>query len=223
MALESGTKISNLVQDNPPGTDQVAQGDDHIRLIKGVLKASFPSDVAVQIPDTTGHKGDVLTVSEDETSTEWLGAGGVQILSQVWHKIGDASPIRTYSNGWEDLGDFSTGTTTFQVIPSSPTSSILYDVSGFANIVGNQPSGRLSLRLWDTTNDALIGEEFNIIGFMHIDDLDNFEIESGFSWKWQDSSHSASPFTVSIQALVTNPEDTMGHISKASILVTETG
>ncbi len=222
MALESGTKISQLVQDNPPGTDQVAQGDDHIRLIKGVLKASFPSDVAVQIPDIAGHKGDVLTVSEDETSTEWSGAGGVQILSQVWHKIADASVIRTYSNGWEDLGDFSTGTTTFQVIPSSPTSSILYDVSGFANIFGNQASGRLSLRLWDTTNNALIGEEFRLIGYLHIDDIGTFEIESGFSWKWQDSSHSASPFTVSVQAFITVPEDTQGQITKTSILVTET-
>ena len=71
MALESGTKISNLVQDNPPGTDQVAQGDDHIRLIKGVLKASFPSDVAVQIPDITDKAGAHLAVTEDGLSTEW--------------------------------------------------------------------------------------------------------------------------------------------------------
>jgi len=48
MALESASYISGLVSANPPGTDAISQGDDHIRLIKTVLKASLPNvDAAI--------------------------------------------------------------------------------------------------------------------------------------------------------------------------------
>lgn len=44
MALETGTYISDLVPTNPVGaTDTKAQGDDHIRLIKSTLQATFPN------------------------------------------------------------------------------------------------------------------------------------------------------------------------------------
>jgi microcystin-dependent protein len=43
MALETGTYISDLVPANPLGSDQIAYADDHIRLIKATLKASFPN------------------------------------------------------------------------------------------------------------------------------------------------------------------------------------
>lgn len=44
MALESATFISQLVATNPVGaTDPKAQGDDHLRLIKGVLQSQFPT------------------------------------------------------------------------------------------------------------------------------------------------------------------------------------
>lgn len=42
MSLESGTYIQDLQQTNPPGTDKKKQGDDHLRLIKTVLKNTFP-------------------------------------------------------------------------------------------------------------------------------------------------------------------------------------
>lgn len=43
MAIETATFISGLVSANPPGTDALGQADDHIRLIKGVLKNTFPN------------------------------------------------------------------------------------------------------------------------------------------------------------------------------------
>lgn len=42
MGLETGTTISQLDSSWPLGSDQKAQGDDHLRLIKAVLKAQFP-------------------------------------------------------------------------------------------------------------------------------------------------------------------------------------
>lgn len=41
MSLETGTKIKDLISSNPPGGDPASQGDDHIRLIKAVLKSQF--------------------------------------------------------------------------------------------------------------------------------------------------------------------------------------
>jgi hypothetical protein len=43
LALETATFISDLVSTNPSGTDQVAQSDDHLRLIKAAIKATFPN------------------------------------------------------------------------------------------------------------------------------------------------------------------------------------
>ena len=43
MALESATYINGLVTTNPTSTDALAQADDHLRLIKTTLKATFPN------------------------------------------------------------------------------------------------------------------------------------------------------------------------------------
>lgn len=42
MSLETGTTISQLDSSNPTISDPVSQGDDHLKLIKAVLKAQFP-------------------------------------------------------------------------------------------------------------------------------------------------------------------------------------
>ncbi len=43
MALETGTFISDLVATNPTGSDALAFADDHIRLVKSTIKATFPN------------------------------------------------------------------------------------------------------------------------------------------------------------------------------------
>lgn len=42
MSLESATYIADLITTNPDATDQVKQGDDHLRLLKSVLQTSLP-------------------------------------------------------------------------------------------------------------------------------------------------------------------------------------
>ncbi|MBM3272837.1 hypothetical protein FJY94_06265, partial [Candidatus Kaiserbacteria bacterium] len=42
MGLETGTYLNDLVATNPLATDQKQYGDDHLRLIKSVLKTTFP-------------------------------------------------------------------------------------------------------------------------------------------------------------------------------------
>lgn len=55
MALETGNYISDLVAANPADTDGKSEGDDHIRLIKKVLKNTFPG--------LTGSFGGVISLN----------------------------------------------------------------------------------------------------------------------------------------------------------------
>ena len=43
MALETGSYIDSLNAANPASTDPLSQADDHLRLIKSTLKATFPN------------------------------------------------------------------------------------------------------------------------------------------------------------------------------------
>ena len=53
MSLENGPYINSLDPTNPPGSDPKSQGDDHLRLIKSTIKATFPNVVGpVNLTDT---------------------------------------------------------------------------------------------------------------------------------------------------------------------------
>lgn len=43
MGLEAATFVNDLVTTNPVAGDNVSQGDDHLRLVKAVLKSTFPN------------------------------------------------------------------------------------------------------------------------------------------------------------------------------------
>jgi len=67
MGLETGTYINSLVSTNPLGSDERSKGDDHIRLVKSTIKASFPDvDEAV----VTIHNG-TSAPSNKQTGTVW--------------------------------------------------------------------------------------------------------------------------------------------------------
>lgn len=67
MGLESATYISDLVSTNPVAGDPKSQGDDHIRLVKSTIKATFPSVTgAVTATHTELNIIDGLTASTAE-------------------------------------------------------------------------------------------------------------------------------------------------------------
>ena len=64
MALETATYISGLIATNPVATDGLAQADDHMRLIKSTILASFPAITgAVDATHT-----EINTVADGNTS-----------------------------------------------------------------------------------------------------------------------------------------------------------
>ncbi len=67
MALESAAYVNGLVSANPPAGDPVTQADDHLRLIKQTLVASFPSvsgaitKTHTQLNNALDKTGDTMT------------------------------------------------------------------------------------------------------------------------------------------------------------------
>mgnify|MGYP003133322351 FL=1 len=79
MALETGENINNLVPANPPAGDPVAQGDNHIRLIKKVVQQSLPSVNQGANPVIASATAPSLIVADDAA---YAGSKGSQGL--IW-------------------------------------------------------------------------------------------------------------------------------------------
>ena len=64
MGLETGTYVGDLVITNPTSSDPKSQGDDHLRLIKSVLRESFAGFTgAVIVTGTDGGAADAYTLT----------------------------------------------------------------------------------------------------------------------------------------------------------------
>lgn len=64
MGLESATYINDLVSSNPAATDLRGQGDDHLRLIKAAVKATFPNATKpFYLPSGTSAQTSTVTVA----------------------------------------------------------------------------------------------------------------------------------------------------------------
>lgn len=80
MALESATHINDLVVTNPLGTDVKSQGDDHIRLLKDVLKRDLP----LTTPATaTGIS--LLTATDSTAARSVLGVSDAAFRNRVYN------------------------------------------------------------------------------------------------------------------------------------------
>ena len=94
MALESGTYIKDLVSTNPPGTDAISQGDDHLRLIKSTIQASFPSNTnSPTVPNIAGNGNKFLQVNAGATATAWIAVRTAGSLNRATFAYKDADEI----------------------------------------------------------------------------------------------------------------------------------
>jgi hypothetical protein len=104
MALETASWITQLVSANPVDGDPVGEGDDHLRMLKTVLKNSFPSaSTTAVIPDVSSQSGKYLTT--DGTDTSWgvvsagaTGAGGDEIFYENEQNVTTSYSISTNKN-----------------------------------------------------------------------------------------------------------------------------
>lgn len=121
MALESATFITQLVPGNPVGaTDPVSQGDDHLRLLKSVLQATFPNlNAAVnatpaQLNTLVGVTGFAAPANKVGTAANAAGAAGTWLRSDCTIQI-DLALVY----GWTNAHDFAGGNGTTAAISIS--------------------------------------------------------------------------------------------------------
>lgn len=116
MSLESASFISDLDITNPAPTDQKKQGDDHLRLIKTVLKACFPNaSKAFYFPTTVAKTADFAVAASDMHKTHLVDTtAGVVTATLPTLVSGDA--------GWECFFlKTNTGTSPLLIAPPSGT------------------------------------------------------------------------------------------------------
>lgn len=76
MALETGTKIADLVAANPASGDDASVGDDHLRLIKTVIRSLLTDVNQIKIGPASlaGKAGQILRVNALEDGFDELTA-----------------------------------------------------------------------------------------------------------------------------------------------------
>ena len=91
MALETATYINGLVATNPAGGDAIAQADDHLRLIKATIKATFPN--------ITG----AVSASHTDLNTRLMPSGGIIMWSGASSAIPSGWVLCDGNNSTPDL------------------------------------------------------------------------------------------------------------------------
>ena len=205
MALESATYISGLIDTNPGGSDSISQGDDHIRLIKTVLKNTLPNaDEAMNgihtsasepSPNSAGQlwfdTTNNLIKIRNETDSAWitlLASEGSRLL-QVTHDI-EATSATIRSDTYVDTGWSITHT-------ALSTSSTLYvHVDGMNDVFSAWDGGSNHqysyIRLANTSGTLIVGTTDNILVGDVKDDghsvSSSAEHGFGFSHTWKVTS-----------------------------------
>ena len=111
MGLETTTVISGLDSSWPTGIDKVNNGDDHLRLIKAVLKATFPG---------TGAAGFAIPITATEAELNY----SVGVTSLIQTQFTDLQADVDANEAASDLG-------------INPIGAIIMFNAAFANIPAN--------------------------------------------------------------------------------------
>lgn len=96
MPLETASFINQLDSANPLGSDPIAAGDDHIRLIKAAIKATFPNITGAV---TATH------TALNTASTNYVPTGGIIMWSGATTAVPSGWALCNGANGTPDLRD----------------------------------------------------------------------------------------------------------------------
>lgn len=146
MALESGTYINDLNENNPTGTDPKSQGDDHLRLIKKTVKNSFPNvEGAVTASHTELNYVDGVTSAVQTQLDSTVKLTGNQTVEGIKHFTGDPQFGPASSSG--------NNTSTEALVVRDDRS----DRYSSVNVVRGSDSSRIGLS-FSTSNNAAPAE-----------------------------------------------------------------
>lgn len=141
MPLETGTFIDSLVATNPLGSDAKSAGDDHLRLVKSTLKATFPNINGAVTPTQVELNYVVGVTGALQTQLNGKQASGSYQLSDATLTALAALSVT------EGSLIYATGPDTFAVLPKGAASQVLAMNAGATapNWVPNAASGVTSV------------------------------------------------------------------------------
>jgi len=184
MGLESATYISGLDANNPAGSDSISMGDDHIKLIKSVLKNTLPNaDEAMNgihasatepSPNTAGQlwfdTTNDLVKMRNAGDTAWitlLASAGSRLL-KVSYNLPASSGYMRNETTYADTNQTITHTTV------STTSTLYITYNGQLNAACNFDSGEY--QAWvilANTSGTKIANTTDDIMWAFTDDVDH--------------------------------------------------
>jgi microcystin-dependent protein len=80
--LESATYVTDLVASNPASSDPLSNADDHIRLIKATIRATFPNFTSAALQSTQAQI-DAATLAVDTNGVSILADAGVNFKTNT--------------------------------------------------------------------------------------------------------------------------------------------
>ena len=196
MALESATYIDGLVTSNPTGSDNISQGDEHIRLIKTVLKNTIPNAASATVPIvkfTTTNQSTSAAIRSDSyadiawaithdkasaTSTLYVTIHGMADQFSAWD--GGSTHQYTYIQLSDTSGTIITGSTANILIADmkddgfsvSSSAEIGFGFSHIWKVTAAQcpdgTSGNNTFDIWSKTPTAAGGGTTFVTGVMSV-------------------------------------------------------
>jgi hypothetical protein len=126
VALETSTYIVGLVTTNPDGGDQRSTADDHVRLLKAVLKRTFPlMDGAVSLSSTQlMYLGDLSASVQVQLNT--LRDGSATANNAVNSRFANSASIALYANSASYAGIAATANSASYAALAGQASSASY-------------------------------------------------------------------------------------------------
>jgi len=165
MGLETGTYIDSLNSSNPTATDAVSEGDDHLRLIKSTVKATFPNiSNAVTSTHTELNLLDGVTANTTELNYVDVATLGTAEASKA--VTADANKDITGIRNLTITGAFSAGSGVVTMADVYPVGSIYINAA-----VATNPGTLLGFGTWVAfgTGRTMVGidasqTEFDTLG-----------------------------------------------------------
>jgi len=144
MALETGTYIDSLVVTNPAATDALSQADEHLRLLKSTIKATFPNvNAAVTAtPAELNTKTAIVSDGTNATFNTGITADKIKTLLGITAAVEPAITTATDSEG-EVTPALATGITAAEVwnlVKSAALDSIYPIGAIYTSITSGSPA-----------------------------------------------------------------------------------
>ena len=143
MGLETGTYISDLNSSNPVAGDPVNEGDDHLRLIKSTVKATFPS-VTGAVSATHTELNLLDGVTANTTQLNYIGVSTLGTVEASKAVTADASKDITGIRNLTVTGTITIGSNTATTLQAVyPVGSIYINAA-----VATNPGTLLGFGTW---------------------------------------------------------------------------